>query len=79
LGLAEDTAALIGPDDVIEVMGSGAVTIVDPSQLEYSSMDSVRERNPVCLVGLRVHSLVEGWSFDLERRTAQSAAGRGTG
>jgi cyanophycinase len=79
LGLAEDTAALIGPDDVIEVMGSGAVTIVDPSRLEYSSMDSVRERDPVCLVGLRVHSLVEGWSFDLERRTAQVAGARASG
>ena len=72
LGLAEDTAAMIGPDDVIEVMGSGAVTIVDPSELEFSSMDSARERDPVCLVGLRVHSLVEGWSFDLERREARS-------
>ncbi len=74
LGLDEDTAAFIGPDDVLEVVGSGAITIVDPSDLEYSSMDSAREHDAVCLVGLRVHSLLDGWSYDLDSRTPQSAA-----
>lgn len=73
LGLDEDTAAFIGPDDTIEVVGAGALTIVDPSELEYSSMDSSRKHEPVCLVGLRVHTLIDGWSYDLNRRTAQSA------
>ncbi len=73
IGLGEDTAAFIAPDDILEVVGSGALTIVDPSALEYSSMDSVHESDPVCLVGLQVHSLVEGWSFDLNRREAQRA------
>ena len=73
LGLDEDTAAFIAPDDTIDVVGSGAVTIVDPSELEYSSMDSSHEHDPVCLVGLRVHTLVEGWAFDLESRAATNA------
>lgn len=73
VGLDEDTAAFIGPDDTLEVAGSGALTIVDPSELEYSSMDSARESDPVCLVGLRVHILVDGWSFDLQSRSARQA------
>ena len=74
LGLDEDTAAFIGPDDVLEVVGSGGITIVDPSEIEYSSMDSAHEHDAVCLVGLRVHSLLEGWSYDLENRKPISVA-----
>ena len=73
IGLAEDTAAFIGPDDVLEVLGSGALTIVDPSALEYSSMDSAHKNDPVCLVGLRVHTLIDGWSYDLNQREARQA------
>ena len=28
LGIDEDTAAFIGPDDILEVVGSGTVTVV---------------------------------------------------
>ncbi len=73
LGLDEDTAAFIGPDDILEVRGSGSVTILDPSDVEHSSMDSAFQREPVCLVGLRLHVLTDGWSFDLVRRTATPA------
>ena len=44
LGLDEDTAAFIGPDDTLEVVGSGAITVVDPSELEYSSMDPAQRQ-----------------------------------
>jgi cyanophycinase len=43
LGLDEDTAAFIGPDDVLEVVGSGSVTIVDPADVEFSSGSSGNE------------------------------------
>src|SRR5437879_13837400 len=35
IGLDENTAAFIGPDDMLEVVGGGALTIVDPSGLEF--------------------------------------------
>lgn len=70
LGLDEDTAAFIGPDDVLEVAGSGSVTVLDPSDLTYSSMDSAHQSEPVCLVGLRLHVLTEGWRFDMHLREA---------
>ena len=70
LGLDENTAAFYGPDDRIEVVGSGAITVVDPSQLEYSSMDSVPEGKPVSLIGLRLHVLTEGNAYDVATRQA---------
>lgn len=74
IGLDEDTAAFITPDDHVEVVGSGSLTIVDPSELEHSSLDSARENEPVCLVGIKLHFLVDGWSFDLASHTATRSA-----
>jgi len=70
LGLDEDTAAFIGPDDILEVVGSGSVTVVDPSDIEYSNLYSRSEGEPICLVNSRIHFLVDGWSFDLNTREA---------
>ena len=70
IGLDEDTAAFIAPDNTVEVEGSGGVTIVDASELEFSSMDQVDEGEPVCLLGLRLHVLVRGATFNLHTRRA---------
>ncbi len=74
IGLDEDTAAFIGPDETLEVVGSGALTIVDPAQLEYSSMDAVKRGDPVCLLGVKLHVLVNRATFNLHRREAAAGA-----
>ena len=65
IGLDENTAAFIGPDETLEVVGGGALTIVDPSELQFSSMARVRKNDPVCLIGLRLHILDHGATFNL--------------
>ena len=70
MGLDEDTAAFIGPDETVEVVGSGAVTVVDPSEIEFSSMDQAAKGEPVCLLGIRMHILVQGATFNLHSRVA---------
>ena len=72
IGLDEDTAAFIGPDETVEVGGSGGVTVVDASDVTFSSMDSVNEGQPVCLLGLRLHILVAGATFNLHTRVADA-------
>ncbi len=74
IGLDEDTAAFIDPRDVLHVVGSGAITVVDPADVEHSSMDSAHEHDPVCLIGVKVHILVEGATFDLHSRIARPPA-----
>ncbi|MSP59510.1 MAG: cyanophycinase [Myxococcales bacterium] len=71
LGLDEDAAAFIGPDERITVVGSGAITVVDAAALEHSSIASTEVGQPVCMTGIRVHILVAGASFDLHRREAR--------
>ncbi len=70
IGLDEDTAAFIGPDETVEVAGSGGVTVVDASDVSYSSMDSVTEGEPVCMLGLKLHILVAGATFNMHTRVA---------
>ncbi len=72
IGLDEDTAAFIGPDDTLEVHGTGAITVVDPSELEYSSMDSAKQSDAVCMLNVRLHILIEGASYDIRARKASS-------
>ncbi|HUI62671.1 MAG TPA: cyanophycinase [Steroidobacteraceae bacterium] len=70
IGLDEDTAAFIRPDHIVEVEGSGGVTVVDGSEVSYSSIDAVTEGQPICMLGLKMHFLVAGSTFDLQTRTA---------
>jgi cyanophycinase len=70
IGLDEDSAAFISPDNVLHVGGSGAVTVVDASELEFSSMDQIDEGQPVCMLGIRIHILVAGSTFNLQSRVA---------
>jgi cyanophycinase len=74
LGLDEDTAVLIGPEDVVEVEGSGSVTVVDPSEVSLSSIGGVEDGQPACMLGLRLHMLVAGATFNLKTRAASATA-----
>ena len=70
LGLDEDTAAFIDPNDCIEVVGSDALTVVDPADLQHSSMPAADQGDVLCLINFRVHILTAGAKFDLSLREA---------
>lgn len=75
LGIDEDTAAFIGPDDAIEVVGSGGVTVIDLAGLVHSSLDETafdrgHDGGAVSLLGVTLHILAEGDRYDLRTRTA---------
>ena len=70
IGLDEDTAAFIDPTEKLEVVGSGGITIIDPTDLSYSSMDKAKRGEPVSLIGVKLHILVAGGRFDVASREA---------
>jgi cyanophycinase len=67
LGVDEDTAGVVGPDHVLEVIGRGSVTNVDGSASETDAWD-VRAHRPVMVSNVILHSLPAGYRFDLRRR-----------
>ena len=70
IGLDEDTAAFIGPDNTVEVEGSGALTLVDSSKTQFSSMAEAGVNESICILGITVHILVRGATYNLHTRTA---------
>ena len=67
LGVDEDTAAIIGPDGALEVLGRGTVTVVD-GQLMTSDVAQRGPREPVNITDVILHALASGARFDLRRR-----------
>jgi len=76
IGLDEDTAAFIGPENMIRVVGNGAITVVDVSELTHSSMADVREGEPVELIDIRLHVLGHGSRYCLDSRKAEAGSQR---
>ncbi|TMK85395.1 MAG: cyanophycinase, partial [Actinobacteria bacterium] len=68
LGLDEDTAAIVHSDQTLEVLGRGAVTIVDGSQVVTDSYQTKGHR-PMMVSGAILHSLPSGYRFDLATRS----------
>jgi cyanophycinase len=67
LGVDEDTAGVVGPDGIMEVVGRGSITIVDGSAAETDAWD-VHGHRPLMISGVVLHALPSGYRFDLRRR-----------
>ena len=70
LGIDEDTAAFISPEGILEVVGAGAITVVDPADLTHSSMHDARHKENITLIGMKLHILGEGSQYDTNTRVA---------
>ncbi len=67
LGVDEDTAGVVGPDHIMEVIGRGSITVVDGAESETDAWE-VHGHRPLMISGVVLHSLPAGYRFDLRRR-----------
>ncbi len=68
VGIDEDTCAIFDGDGLLEVLGKGAVTIIDPGQLSYTNAAEIGTSDPLSLFDLRVHLLTHGDRYDTNDR-----------
>lgn len=68
IGIDADTAGLIGPDNVLEVIGHGGITVIDPADVSHSGAADADPSGPISITNLRVHVLVHGSRYDLDFR-----------
>jgi cyanophycinase len=67
MGVDEDTAALVSPSGVLEVIGKGSVTLLDPARIQTDAYEVKRHR-PMMISGVLLHSLPSGYRYDLRKR-----------
>jgi cyanophycinase len=70
IGIDEDTALVIPPDGGIEVVGDGAVTLIDGRQMSSSFLPG-RAGQALELIGVKLHLLPAGARYDGEGRPAR--------
>ena len=72
VGLDEDTAIFLDPEDSFEVIGSGSVTVLDASELSHSSMASAAAGESISMLDLRMHVLSDGGHYNIKTRKAMA-------
>jgi cyanophycinase len=72
LGIDEDTAGVVGPDHVMEVIGRGSITVVDGSASETNAWE-IGGHKPIMISNVILHSLPAGNRFDLRSRSRVAA------
>lgn len=68
IGLGEDTGVIVTNGNMMEVIGSGAVIIIDGKDIRHSNITDVSLGTPVSVENLRVNILVQGNSYLLKER-----------
>jgi cyanophycinase len=64
VGIDEDTALIIEPNQSIEVVGRGTVTLVDPRRMR-SNFDSAEDGDKLEMLGIQLHLLPAGSRYVL--------------
>ncbi len=66
-GIDENTAIVVDGDE-FEVIGNGAVTVVDESGTTYNNLDGLLKDEALAVCGVKLHILPHGYRFNLKTR-----------
>jgi cyanophycinase len=67
IGIDENTAIVV-KDDKFEVIGEGAVAVIDAGSLSYTNVPDVVRGEALALYGITLHILPAGHRFDMRER-----------
>lgn len=67
-GIDENTAIVVN-GKIVEVVGEGAVTIVDESTVTHNNIENLLPDEDLALCNAKLHVLPHGYKFDLEKRS----------
>jgi cyanophycinase len=65
IGIGENTAIIVAPDNTFEVVGSEMITIVNTENVSFSNYNQISENDPIVINDIRVGFLQSGSVFDL--------------
>lgn len=68
VGIDEDTALLVKPDDTFTVIGSQTVTVIDGKNISFTNTSQLSRGQPLSVFNAKIHILGPNTSFDLKKR-----------
>lgn len=68
IGIDENTAITVFPDEHFDVLGMNAVTVIDGSTLKSSNVSESKPDEILALSNATLHMLPEGYGFDMVKR-----------
>ena len=69
IGIDEDTAIVVNKDAQFRVIGSGAVYVIDGSNITYTNVSEQNQDEILSIYNIKMHVLKKDDKFDLSRRT----------
>lgn len=66
-GIDENTAVIV-QDNKFEVVGEGAVTVVDESEITHTNIGDIFKDEALAVFGAKLHILPSGYQFDMKTR-----------
>lgn len=76
IGIDEQTAIVVERGNGFYVLGSGAVYVVDGTEVTYSNVAEEEPKKTLSIYNVRMHMLSQGDRFDLLNRTPRQMKGR---
>ena len=73
IGLGEDTGVIIKHSTELEIIGSGAVIIIDGRNIRHNNIADIEDGSPISVEGLIVHILEKGNRFNLLSKKFEAA------
>ena len=67
LGIDENTAVIVNGDE-FEVVGEGAVTVIDETEKTHDNIDGLLKDEALAVCGAKLHILPHGYRFNLKTR-----------
>ena len=68
IGIDEDTAISVKPDNTFNVLGSNSVTIVDGKSCKDTNVSELHPNETLFITDIKLHILPEGYSFNMVHR-----------
>lgn len=65
LGIDEDTAIVVNGDE-FQVIGRGAITVVDETTATHNNLEGLLKDEPIALCDVKLHILPSGYRFNLK-------------
>ncbi|MGL5616890.1 MAG: cyanophycinase [Sarcina sp.] len=68
IGIDEDTAIVLGEDNIIKVIGSNSVYIIDGRKIDYSNVSEQSPKEQLSMFNVILHILTPGKSYNLDKK-----------